>query len=188
MASSSATTLLWPACTYGAERTGMLQGEYRVRIGNRARSAGSAGRPRSGFEPLGRHVRISEAARPRPRGGSYREGRESRPRPASAGRIAVRRPISGPLTPVTSGLSRSLADTQLRRSGHATGPDGTDSQADSAGSIPVTRSKQSRRSSGSCGARAIPGEGHQLLSRPLASGDTGRAHRSRLLQSHADPL
>jgi len=140
MASSSATTLLWPACTYGAERTGMLQGEYRVRIGNRARSAGSAGRPRSGFEPLGRHVRISEAARPRPRGGSYREGRESRPRPASAGRIAVRRPISGPLTPVTSGLSRSLADTQLRRSGHATGPDGTDSQADSAGSIPVTRS------------------------------------------------
>src|SRR5207248_9361212 len=39
-----------------------------------------------------------------------------------------------------SGLSRSLADTPPRRSGHVTGPDGTDSQADSAGSIPVTRS------------------------------------------------
>jgi len=51
-----------------------------------------------------------------------------------------RRAISGPLTPVTSGFSRSLADTPPRRSGHVTGPDGTDSQADSAGSIPVTRS------------------------------------------------
>jgi hypothetical protein len=38
--------------------------------------------------------------------------------------------ISGPLTPVTSVLSRSLADTPDRRSGHVTGPDGTDSQAD----------------------------------------------------------
>jgi hypothetical protein len=52
-----------------------------------------------------------------------------------------RRAISGPLTPVMSGLSRSLADTPPRRSGHVTGPDGTDSQADSADSIPVTRSK-----------------------------------------------
>ena len=51
-----------------------------------------------------------------------------------------RRAISGPLTPVTSGLTRSLADTPSRRSGHVTGPDGTASQADSAGSIPVTRS------------------------------------------------
>ena len=57
-----------------------------------------------------------------------------------AGRTAVRRAISGPLTPVTSGLSRSLADTPLRRSGNVTGPDGTASQADSAGSIPGTRS------------------------------------------------
>src|SRR5882757_4965585 len=47
------------------------------------------------------------------------------------GRIAVRRAISVPLTPVTSGLSRSLADTPPRRSGHVTGPDGTASQADS---------------------------------------------------------
>jgi hypothetical protein len=52
----------------------------------------------------------------------------------------VRRAISGPLTPVTKGLSRSLADKPSRRSGHVTGPGGTDSQADSAGSIPVTRS------------------------------------------------
>jgi hypothetical protein len=51
-----------------------------------------------------------------------------------------RRAINGPLNPVTSGLSRSLADTPPRRSGHVTGPDSTDSQADSAGSIPVTRS------------------------------------------------
>jgi len=49
-----------------------------------------------------------------------------------AGRTAVRRAISGPLTPVTSGLSRSLADTPPCRSGHVTGPDSTDSQADSA--------------------------------------------------------
>ncbi len=51
-----------------------------------------------------------------------------------------RRAISGPLTAVTSGLSRSLADRLIPRSGHVTGPDCTDSQADSAGSIPVTRS------------------------------------------------
>ena len=57
----------------------------------------------------------------------------------SPGRAPARRAISGPLTPVTGGLSRSLVDTPLRRSGHATGPDGTASQADSAGSIPVTR-------------------------------------------------
>jgi len=52
------------------------------------------------------------------------------------------RAISVPLTPVTRGLSRPLADTPARRPGHVTGPDGTDSQADSASSILVTRSKQ----------------------------------------------
>ena len=52
---------------------------------------------------------------------------------AAAFRASGPRAISGPLTPVTSGLSRSLADTPPRRSGHVTGPDGTDSQADSAG-------------------------------------------------------
>jgi hypothetical protein len=66
-------------------------------------------------------------------GGGLGRGHQGRP-----GR--GRRAISGPLTPVTRGLSRSLADTQPRRSGHVTGPDGTASQADSAGSIPVTRS------------------------------------------------
>ena len=50
------------------------------------------------------------------------------------------RRFAGPLTPATSGLSRSLADSPSRRSGRPTGPDGTDSEADSAGSIPVTRS------------------------------------------------
>ena len=71
--------------------------------------------------------------RPRPEGWqlSRRTG-EDQGTAISAGRTAVRRAISGPLTPVTSGLSRSLADTPPRRSGHVTGPDGTDSQADSA--------------------------------------------------------
>ena len=55
-----------------------------------------------------------------------------------------RRAISVPLTPVKKGLSRSLADSPPRRSGHVTGPDGTAFQADSAGSIPVTRSKRER--------------------------------------------
>jgi hypothetical protein len=68
------------------------------------------------------------------------EGGEEQGTATSAGRTADRRAISGPLTPVTSGLSRSLADTPPCRSGHITSPDGTDSQADSAGSIPVTRS------------------------------------------------
>ncbi len=44
-----------------------------------------------------------------------------------------RRAISGPLTTVKSGLSRSLADSLPRRSGHVTGPDGTASQADRSG-------------------------------------------------------
>ena len=66
-----------------------------------------------------------------PRAATGRAGHEDQRR---------RRAISGPLTPVRRGLSRSLADSLLRRSGHVTGPDGTASQADSAGSIPVTRS------------------------------------------------
>jgi hypothetical protein len=53
-----------------------------------------------------------------------------------------RRAISVQLAPATSGLSRSLADTPTRRSGHVEGRSRTDSQADSAGSIPVTRSNQ----------------------------------------------
>jgi len=42
------------------------------------------------------------------------------------------------INPVTTGISRSLADSQLRNSGHIRVPEGTDSQADSAGSIPLT--------------------------------------------------
>jgi hypothetical protein len=51
--------------------------------------------------------------------------------------MSASRRLSGhqrPLTSVTSGLSRSLADTPPRRSGRVTGPDGADSQADSLGS------------------------------------------------------
>ena len=51
-----------------------------------------------------------------------------------------RRAISGPLTSVTKGLSQTLTRSLSRRSGRGTGPDGTDSQADSASSILVTRS------------------------------------------------
>jgi hypothetical protein len=83
----------------------------------------------------------SRTTPPRPEGWQLsRKTGEEQGTAMSAGRIAVRRAISGPLTPVTSGLSRSLADTPYCRSGHVTGPDGTDSQADSASSIPVTRS------------------------------------------------
>ena len=81
------------------------------------------------------------AARGRP-GGVEQTHRKDQDAAIGEGRTAIRRAISGPLTPVTSGLSRSLADTPPRRSGRVTGPDGTDSQADSAGSIPVTRSTQ----------------------------------------------
>jgi len=49
------------------------------------------------------------------------------------------RAISGPLTPVTSGVSRSVADTPPRKSG-GVAPGRHRSQADSAGSNPVTRS------------------------------------------------
>ena len=39
-----------------------------------------------------------------------------------------------PLTPVKTGISRSLADSQLRSSGHVRPPEGADSQAYCAGS------------------------------------------------------
>ena len=47
-----------------------------------------------------------------------------------------RRAISVQLAPATSGLSRSLADTPTRRSGHVKGRSRTDSQADHAVSLP----------------------------------------------------
>ena len=107
----------------------------------------------------------------------------------SAGRTAVRRAISGPLTPVTRGLSRSLADTLLRRSGHVTGPDGTDSQADSAGSIPVTRSTVKRQVRGLIVRSGLTSRGSsdtEDAARPrhaVATGDT-QLKASQLL---ADP-
>ena len=70
------------------------------------------------------------------------------------------RAISGPLTPVASGLSRSLTDSPLRRSGRITGPNGTASQADSAGSIPVTRSKRKAP-----GRRGFPDAGPSVVQR-----------------------
>ena len=56
-----------------------------------------------------------------------------------------RRAISVQLTPVTSGLSRSLADTRTHGSGYVEGWSRTDSQADSAGPI---RSSSQAESSG----------------------------------------
>ena len=82
---------------------------------------------------------LTQRPRPERRQLSRRTG-EDQGAAIRADRNSVCRAISGPLTPVTRGLSRSLADTPPRRSGHVTGPDGTASQADSAGSIPVTRS------------------------------------------------
>jgi hypothetical protein len=126
---------------------------HRLRLG-RTRGASGARRtaPSSSLlDCLGRGRRVKAkphavasralTRRPRPEGRqlSRRMG-EDQDAAIRAGRTTIRRAISGPLTPVTSGLSRSLADTSSRRSGHVTGPDGTASQADSAGSIPVTRS------------------------------------------------
>ena len=60
------------------------------------------------------------------------------------------------LAPATSGRSRSLADTPTRRSGHVEGRSRTDSQADSAGSIPVTRkAMRGRRSRCRSPARGV---------------------------------
>ena len=68
--------------------------------------------------------------RPRPEGRqlSRRTGKDQAAA-INAGRTTTRRAISVPLTPVTRGLSRSLADTPARRSGGITGPDGTDFQS-----------------------------------------------------------
>jgi hypothetical protein len=77
---------------------------------------------------------------------------EASPKPPGYRSDEDSRAISGPLTPVTSGLSRPLADRPVRRSGRVTGPDGAASQADSAGSIPVTRSTKKPQ------VRAIVGE------------------------------
>jgi hypothetical protein len=75
----------------------------------------------------GRFASLDTAPRP--------EGRQLSRSTGGAGRDLAsigqgRRAISGPLTPVRGGLSRSLADRLTRRSGHVTGPDGTASQAD----------------------------------------------------------
>ena len=98
----------------------------------------------------------------------------------------VRRAISVPLTPVTSGLSRSPADTPPRRSGHVTGPDGTDSQADSAGSIPVTRSKRERAARALFSGRSSEwGHDASPLSRARCVPDWERSASARLLISSA---
>ena len=76
---------------------------------------------------------LTQRPRPERRQLSRRTG-EDQGAAIRADRNSVCRAISGPLTPVTRGLSRSLADTPPRRSGRVTGPDGTASQADSAGS------------------------------------------------------
>ena len=55
------------------------------------------------------------------------------------GRAKIVRAITVPLTPVTKGLSRSLMGSPSPQVRPYSSPDGTDSQADSAGSIPVTR-------------------------------------------------
>jgi hypothetical protein len=100
----------------------------------------------------------------------------------SAARAAVRRAISGPLIPVTSGLSRPLADTPPRRSGGITGPDGTDSQADSASSILVTRSKHEGP-----GQDDRPGRRPQVLARGAGYPSGGIVGRAALAVSRPLP-
>jgi len=97
-----------------------------------------------------------------------------------------RRAISVPLTPVKKGLSRSLADSPPRRSGHVTGPDGTAFQADSAGSIPVTRSKRERAARALVSGRSSEGV---MIASPLSRArcvpDWERSASARLLISSA---
>jgi hypothetical protein len=93
--------------------------------------------------------------------------------------------ISGPLTPVTRGLSRSLTDSPLRRSGNITGPDGTASQADSAGSIPVTRSKAKPQVKRLSRSSALgPREGND---RGFGSHYSGRGHTRGMGRSPKAP-
>jgi hypothetical protein len=61
-----------------------------------------------------------------------RRCRETASTRATSAQYLIRRAISVQLTPATSGLSRSLADTPTRRSGHVERRSRTDSQADSA--------------------------------------------------------
>ncbi len=89
-------------------------------------------RPPQGQAARGRFASLDTAAPARGTAAIEEDG-EDRDAAISADRTAVRRAISGPLSPVTSGLSRSLPDTPPRRSGHVTCPDGTASQADSLG-------------------------------------------------------
>jgi hypothetical protein len=70
----------------------------------------------------------------RGRGGIFPAPARGNPAPCD------RRAISVQLTPATSGLSRSLADTTTRRSGHVKGRSRTDSQADSSRYGPGQRS------------------------------------------------
>jgi hypothetical protein len=58
--------------------------------------------------------------------------RLTRKRSPAQGRRRRRRAISVPLTPVKTGVLWSLADSQLRSSGHMRALEGTDSQADGA--------------------------------------------------------
>ena len=81
------------------------------------------------LQGAGGHGRIAAAARGFP---VHSVSRRRQPSPS----VQDRRAISVPLTPVKTGISRSLADSQLRSSGHVKAPEGPDSQADSAGSIP----------------------------------------------------
>ena len=60
----------------------------------------------------------------------------------SRGHAHDRRAISRPLASVKSGSSRAVTDGPASQVRAYESPDGTDSQADCAGSIPVTRSNQ----------------------------------------------
>jgi hypothetical protein len=100
----------------------------------RTRCSQSGGKPRTGHRP--RPARDSWKGYVR-----LKDGRSDNHTP---GAIQDRRAISGPLTAVRRGPSRSHHGEAASQVKPCRGPDCTDSQADSAGSIPVTRSRRVR--------------------------------------------
>jgi hypothetical protein len=94
---------------------------------------GGGSRPRAPLYGSGRPA-FSPLTVLRGRGGIFPAPARGNPAPCD------RRAISVQLTPATSGLSRSLADTTTRRSGHVKGRSRTDSQADSSRYGPGQRS------------------------------------------------
>ena len=133
----SRTDLNGPGCLQRNLRIRRL----RVRVPPSARRPGQHDCQLSLLSTVGYAVDSRARTRqPRPEGWQPRGGQGRNRGQDQARSAADHRAISVPLTPVKEGLLRSFAGKPRRRSGLVQAPNGTDSQADSAGSIPVTRS------------------------------------------------